>query len=228
VVVDGFGEVQRVVALVALRITKNDDSQRMLVQIGKWSDGVAQVTCLLPGTKCELKELRGDAMERLLQSKLAALAGHVVVSRIDREVEHRSSNQYKVRTKYLRTVYHAHLDDEAVLLPIVTSATGDGTVGMFPSLCTKRESMKSSSLPDTVPEWAHNSPIYFIPTSDSTGNFYAWLEESEFEQLGMSAVVHHVKDWLEALILPCDLKQTADSDLSADSAIDRQEASSPA
>merc|ERR1712232_1340082 len=48
-IVSDAGEIQRVVAVVAVRL--EDSGGRVFTQLGKWKDGQASASCTLPGTK---------------------------------------------------------------------------------------------------------------------------------------------------------------------------------
>merc|ERR1712176_1609737 len=84
VMVNGHGEVERVVSVVALHV--EDDSGRLLVQLGKWEANKLNPACQLPGAKQERDELTFDAVRRVLETKVAPLAGLVEVVKAEREV----------------------------------------------------------------------------------------------------------------------------------------------
>merc|ERR1712039_500846 len=63
--------------------------------------------CQLPGGKQERGELPSETMERMFQNRLKPLAGHVQGQRMEREVTWKESKEYRMRTKYLRTVCYS-------------------------------------------------------------------------------------------------------------------------
>jgi hypothetical protein len=116
VVVNGQGEIERVVSVVALRIQQGDycleDQPLQLVEIGRWNGTRIVPTCQLPGGKQERDELVGDAARRLMDSLLEPIVNRVKLVNMKRQVEWKESKEYGVRTKYLRTVCVATLEGD--------------------------------------------------------------------------------------------------------------------
>ena len=108
VLVNGSGGIERIAAIVALRIEREDGY--LFAQLGKREEDKMTPACKLPGGKQERGELLTDSVKRLLEGKFALLAGCVQVVRTLRQVESKESKEFGVRTKYMRTVFVSRLD----------------------------------------------------------------------------------------------------------------------
>jgi hypothetical protein len=117
------GELERVASVVALQL--EDERGDIFFQVGKHEhvlDAVAVPMCQLPGGKQDRGELPGDALQRILDTKLKPLKKCVRLAGIDRQVNTSESKDYKVRTKYLRTIYSAKFTDCLEALRIKSNA----------------------------------------------------------------------------------------------------------
>mmetsp|Transcript_63206 Transcript_63206/g.150732 ORF Transcript_63206/g.150732 Transcript_63206/m.150732 type:complete len:1126 (-) Transcript_63206:176-3553(-) len=100
------GDLQRVVAVVALRLMRTDGL--VLVQLGKWrpANGIS-VSAELPGSKRVLGELPHKALQRVIDGDLGPLAKGVVLEGSEQDSFTRDSPKFGMRTTYLRTVHEA-------------------------------------------------------------------------------------------------------------------------
>jgi hypothetical protein len=212
VMVNSKGEVERVVSVVALRIQRDDG--RFLVQLGKQDQDsdVVVPSCQMPGGKQERNELTGDTVRRILRQKLeplATAAGEVLKS--DRQVEWKQSKEYKVPTKYYRTVCTTrlrHTPDDLRKVPMAHQPTSvrrsvPGRAS-FTSVQSKisRTSIRSSELileMSTLELAILSQAVYAIP-ADRQVAFYSWLTPGEFEILSKGPNGEALLlTWLQAL-----------------------------
>merc|ERR1740121_121401 len=99
------GEVQRIVAVVALHLCRSDE--RFLVQLGQCEkDRGVRDALKLPGTKRRMGELPQTAFERILEEDLAPLKSHFTIDDIAHQVDSRHSQKYRMTTLYTRAVHH--------------------------------------------------------------------------------------------------------------------------
>ncbi|CAK0824245.1 unnamed protein product [Prorocentrum cordatum] len=104
IILDGDGELRRIVSLVAMRIY--NEQGLLLIQMGKLKSGTMAPACQLPGGKQRQRELVMDTLQRLLETKMAPIARKVEALSIEREVETLQSKKFHIRTKYFRNVVH--------------------------------------------------------------------------------------------------------------------------
>merc|ERR1712060_484397 len=65
--------------------------------------------CQLPGGKQEHGESTEDSVKRLLATKLSPLATSTEMVRVERKIEWKESQEYGIRTKYVRTICYTRL-----------------------------------------------------------------------------------------------------------------------
>jgi len=170
VTVNGRGDAERIVIVVALRLTRREDG-RVLALLAKQEGPSAAMApcCNLPGRKQEHGDLVGDTFQGILRH-IGLSEADVEVAKLLRETEWKVSREYGVRTKYLRTVCHAELR------------------GAFPLDAVAKE----TSL------WSKKSAKIDIITRHGSGrtHFYAWLTPAEIEELQTSAGEARLRDVL--------------------------------
>lgn len=177
VVINGKGDLERIVSVAAIRIESNG---YIFAQIGKVEDSGVVPACQLPGGKYGTGELTTDVLQRLFGGKLASIASNVKLVRTERLVEWRNSKEYGVRTKYFRTVCCMHLTS-----PIVAPS------------CTVESTLQTPPAPLITEVLSRE---VFVLSDDGKSAFFAWLTPSEFEQLSDSNAV--VEEWLSYLRAP--------------------------
>merc|ERR1712079_823332 len=94
VVLNHKGELERVTAVVALKIQRGHDE--LLVQLGKFNrkQNALERCCLLPGAIRMLGESVGDAVQRILATALFHLEGIVEQIHCTAEPETRMSERF--------------------------------------------------------------------------------------------------------------------------------------
>jgi len=119
------GELQRIVAVVTLRLHRAADSEEFLTVLGKWapSGGAIVATCELPGAKRGVGELPQKALQRVLDRHLYPFAGFAQLTDITHETFTRDSPKFGLCTQYLKTTHEGYLSPggQAVELPGIKS-----------------------------------------------------------------------------------------------------------
>jgi len=212
VVVDGQGNIRRVVAVVAIRVERSAD-KCLLAQVGRLNGaGKPTAACQLPGGKQEVGESPDAAMERIMKAKMAPLIGHIELDRVDRTVEVKPSKDYGVNTKYLRSVYVSNLPDEAEECFLgewtaISPSNSLACAGHAPTRSLLSATPKKINSEAVIDKWSGleadlGMRTVFLATEPgkSQKNLYAWLSEQEF-QLLQGAAEEVLDRWLEALDL---------------------------
>jgi len=166
--------VLRVVAVVALRVT--NASGQVLAQIGKWKQGTLEPGCTLPGTKIMAGQFPKDALDHFMRVKMSPLKGHVVAGVHEIKVEKKSSPKYGVKSKYIRTIFHAEVDPE------VTISHGEDAISVG-----KKHSRIFNIMSGT--QVSFENPLVeggfaVADAADSTDvTLYCWMDQDLFSQL---------------------------------------------
>jgi len=210
IILDGDGELRRIVSLVAMRIY--NEQGLLLIQMGKLKSGTMAPACQLPGGKQRQRELVMDTLQRLLETKMAPIARKVEALSIEREVETLQSKKFHIRTKYFRNVVHMAYgcSAHAPSIPAATRASRPSQrLSLIESLSpaarrrNHRQSYFSPAPRSLGPRSSHDDflkrckPIWIRDASDDDA-VYAWLKESEFQQLQRASSEEQLSDWLEA------------------------------
>jgi len=183
VMLNGQGALERVVSVVALRIEREDGC--ILCQLWKMlNQYLPQPCCQLPGGKQKAGETSGDAVMRILSTKLSPLHLVVEVGKSVCQPEWKDSKAYGVRTKYMRT---------ETTCSMRTSASVEGVIQ------TERNAMQNDErgMTEEHTEASCNvdgqDSLHTVESIDLVGRqvalmrdktascFYAWLTPSEFE-----------------------------------------------
>lgn len=101
------GDVERIVAIIALRLLRPDG--KVLAQVGVWDGSSAKPNCKLPGKKQKEGDSHVKTFTRLLHGMLAPFSNAVQCTGFEREVSWYESKRLEMTTKYLRTIIHAEL-----------------------------------------------------------------------------------------------------------------------
>jgi len=187
VMLNGDGELERVVSVVALNILNKD--RRVLVQIGKHTGLEVSIGCQLPGGKQERGEFASDAAQRIMDTKLRAYADFVNFIGISRQTELKQSQEYGINTKYLRNVCNARLQDDEVQLPagkqlaeLAPEPTCSGEESIMQSQQSRGTGWVDVQVGRRFSHTLHERELVHIGGRDR-GIFYAWLTMQEFEEL---------------------------------------------
>eukprot|EP00403_Amphidinium_massartii_P004175 CAMPEP_0178379514 /NCGR_PEP_ID=MMETSP0689_2-20121128/4981_1 /TAXON_ID=160604 /ORGANISM="Amphidinium massartii, Strain CS-259" /LENGTH=1176 /DNA_ID=CAMNT_0019999617 /DNA_START=19 /DNA_END=3552 /DNA_ORIENTATION=- len=106
------GELQRIVAVVTLRLHRSPDSDQFLTILGKWVPGTSGViaTCELPGAKRGMGELPQKALQQVLDRHLYPFARFAQLTDITHETFTRESPKFGLCTQYLKTTHVGSLE----------------------------------------------------------------------------------------------------------------------
>jgi len=184
VMLNNQGALERVVSVVALRIEREDGC--ILCQLWKSLklNTFPEPCCQLPGGKQKAGETHGDAVMRILSTKLAPLHLCTEVGKSVCEPEWKDSKEYGVRTKYMRT--------ETVC--IMRTLSTDDIQNQRPEVTEKNipETHSDEEEPDqALPD--KEGSLHAVESIDLLGRpiglmrdmaarvIYAWLTPSEFE-----------------------------------------------
>jgi len=178
---NAHGEVERVTTVLALRILRPDG--RVLVQLGSCEDMRIEVSVVLPGSKIKRGESPDNVRQRLLWTKLAPIAQDVAVRNVEMEVFSKVSTRYKLKTTYLRTVWNASFAGSMQSGKLSPNGASD-TV----SMPTRVRGHQSQAV-----NVAHD--VYAFQTMN-TVYFYAWLSDTEFEELKQPGAEDLIAKWL--------------------------------
>jgi len=104
------GSLQRVVAVVALRLQRDDG--RALVQLGKVDKkGGVKVACKLPGSKRAIGELFKTALQRIVDRDLHDFASAMKFDAVEHHTKDSPTPKFGMATTYIRTVHTAYLNE---------------------------------------------------------------------------------------------------------------------
>jgi len=174
---DGSGKLERIVALVAVRL-ENPDDNTLLVEVGKVKPGcAAKPFGKLPGTKRSRGELPHQALERILEGVLQPYAGAICNLRSEVSAEVSDSPSFGMRTRYLKTTFVANLHEgfEAPHLQKVRCSRQKSRRTSLSSFTTERNV-------DFMPQM----DIIMVPQADKI-SLLSWVTTSMFECMGTSA-----------------------------------------
>jgi len=113
VMMSSSGEVLRIVNLATLKVANGRG--QVLAQIGVFDadkeEAGIKTECQLPGLKQDRQEEAEEAAQRCIMEKLPALAHVIEVEGTTRLIEYKPSKEFGVRTKYVKTVCTATINE---------------------------------------------------------------------------------------------------------------------
>mmetsp|Transcript_30522 Transcript_30522/g.71258 ORF Transcript_30522/g.71258 Transcript_30522/m.71258 type:complete len:1088 (-) Transcript_30522:115-3378(-) len=185
VMLNGSGDVQRVVSVIAVKVV--DENEKVLVQLAKMEKGRLKFAGQLPGSKQQRGELATEAVQRVLETKLAPLTSCIEFAEMTRSSEEKESKQFGVRTKYLRTVC------KAVLVQPFSAPT---IIGHDPTederdMCTHNETLQSETGGPGVKKTQHppfniTGRQVFVIKDDHNQAFYMWMTSDELDRVALA------------------------------------------
>jgi len=183
VLVTNTGEVQRVTCVVAFRITRFDG--KVFVQVGK-HNGEQEIkpSMELPGSLHKKGESPDDVRRRILATKLGPMSEIVKLRGSDTDSISKVSNEFQMKTTYLRTVWHGTVDTSKVSEDLP---------------CRVQQSPSTIS-EDKLPP---GCDVYCFHDGDGY-NFFAWLSDDDFDDLKKPENHDLVASWLSTLQLVDD------------------------
>jgi len=171
------GELERVVAVVAVRLTKEDGC--VLVQLGKVDKKGIKVACKLPGSKRAIGELFKTALQRIVDRDLKEFEQAMNFEGVDHHTKQATSLKFGMQTTYIRTVHTAFLNDWlAPQLEVIPASL-----------------VPLDDFPVAVPD------VFVIKTPSGGGKeeilLYGWMLEDDMELVAEPPYVNVLKGWLE-------------------------------
>jgi len=166
---DSNGCVLRIVHVVILRLFRRDGL--LCVKVGDWRREDAKVhpvKAKLPGTKTQAGEMPRQAVERLVKKELEMFRPELHSDQTV-EIEQASSETYGVATKYIRTIFSAHVGEEVPLQ----------------AMCLPPEHPVDGSLQGL--EFFLNPHTHQLPPK--AASVYAWVPSADFEYLARAESV---------------------------------------
>mmetsp|Transcript_16270 Transcript_16270/g.37547 ORF Transcript_16270/g.37547 Transcript_16270/m.37547 type:complete len:1099 (-) Transcript_16270:264-3560(-) len=174
------GDLQRIVAVVALRLVR--DGRFVLVQVAKWKQFSEDLSvgAELPGSKRVLGELPHKALQRVIDGDLAPLAKGIVLEGSEQDSFTRDSPKFGMRTTYLRTVHDAMFAENILVeeLPTVAEIELEGATHTVFGIGGPKEIRLYTWLPQSLLNWCQ----------DGDG---AQLLKEEIEKLDVDEVCRH-------------------------------------
>uniref|UniRef100_A0A7S0ZN82 Cyclic nucleotide-binding domain-containing protein n=1 Tax=Noctiluca scintillans TaxID=2966 RepID=A0A7S0ZN82_NOCSC len=202
VVLNSFGEAERIVPVTALSITQNN---RILVQLAEKEHDKIKVDVKLPRIKQSRDWSPSEALHQVISNKLAPLAGKVQVdSQVQENDTVRNSKRLGIQTRYRQTVFHAHL----------TSGDSSSKLGT-PLRETRRLTRYSTISLRAPPGMVGDSPlkrplgaadIFAFPSSQGD-IFLSWLKKDEMDILQESEHEPYLMNLLSQLELDDDTQE---------------------
>lgn len=196
VILSHAGEMERVVALVVMHIDRGDG--RVFVQLAKWENSQVVPDMQLPAAKCRRNESSDEAFQRLLVTKLAMMAEGIEVMRVERESAKQHSARFGMCTHYMRKVFFARFSGALCETPCQEVAA---LMSSSSKRLSSSQQVDRSASASWVKDIFDNLPVHFIE-HDVGGVFYAWLRESDVQQLNMLKQNALVRRWLSTLLPP--------------------------
>jgi len=113
VILNNAGQLERLVPVAALEVDQSDG--RVLVHIGYQDGDRLQATCKLPQKTIVGEESATDTLWSLVSEMLPPVEHCLSVRCSDTQVVDGQWDRSGLSTKHVRTVFHAHLTDQAVI-----------------------------------------------------------------------------------------------------------------
>jgi len=183
------GELERIVAVSAIKIIREDDGRVLMELARKGKDDRVAVVCGLPAMKRSRGELPALSLERLFKEVLSPFVPALRLTGSEDDVDVKNSHTTHLLTKYLRTVHFALL-------------RADIPVASLSQAVAKEELVLLADYADYLEELRDN-PIYALQCGDKTRflcfvspDTYSWVTGMGEEAEAM------LRDWLESL--SCD------------------------
>mmetsp|Transcript_35344 Transcript_35344/g.82594 ORF Transcript_35344/g.82594 Transcript_35344/m.82594 type:complete len:1032 (+) Transcript_35344:96-3191(+) len=223
------GELQRTVALVAVKITRNFDD-RVFVEVGTWNrgDGEVNAGCALPAKKRVRSELPRKAFEQILAVNLQQMQDmlELVPGRATSEVEVKDSAKFGLKTRYLRSILEVCLADEYSFQDVPTmtdpyrtqaSVLTGGSRPRRSSLSSLDSMTRNSSLPMSktrLEEDLAQQDVYLLQSQPRKYRLYAWLLPRTVEFLRSDEGQAECTAWISRLLVPPELTMDRSEELS--------------
>lgn len=185
IVLNGDGEVQRVVSLVAFDITNEDTPGEIFVQLGKYEEGSLVADCTLPGARIKLGETPLAAANRIMETRLHEAHESITMERLQRETDSaKDSGVDWLRKLYLRTVAHAIMCGP-ILAPTVRVQRSEAHFPMKEAYVFHNPQGKI-----VLYGWVQRSQFQFFKTYEGENSLSSWLSSLEMDEGGRETLGH--------------------------------------
>jgi CRP-like cAMP-binding protein len=204
-------EMLRTVFVVALRIQRAPHDQRVLVKVGEVLRENSEVVpyCILPGIKRCGQRCSKEVVDQLLETELLELSGQVEVNYMvppEQVPIIQTSDQYHVRTRYLRTTFSAFLlgeeaDKGLAWTPIANLRTIGPRRSKESASFGPRRSKESASaeVRHRAAEILNRQEKVLVlrcrGENRAACKLYFWLAQQEFEELSQDYAKPVLKQW---------------------------------
>jgi len=165
---NGKGKIERIVAVVALRISRSEVDEEICVRLATFDGEEMEVNCELPGGKRHENELPTQAVKRIMAEKLSPICGGVQLQHAEHKIEYKLSEQYNVNTKYMITTFQAHMLESFSWPDLPKPVCGD--------VVTKTFSLVAPPQLPLVDE------CFYLPNGNKK-SLFAWVSPGMFDYL---------------------------------------------
>lgn len=222
IMIDSYGDVIRATTLALMRLV--GEGGLVFAQVGKWRRDQSpnfEGSCELPGSKQQEGERPDATMKRFLRDSVSGLGNGLDFSKTDRDIAWKSSAKYGgVRTKYIKTLFHATLRANFEL------------PGRREVLLSRREVIPSARVPWKMPSSRNITSsrhpsrktserlcpteiFIFCEPLKETARVFAWLYQEDFDILVDAPEypewVQVVTDLARQAVLDCDNLKASES-----------------
>jgi len=198
--------VERVVAIAALSLTRNDE---ILIELGKVKPGdVVDPVGMLPALKQKDQETPSQAAYRLVKD-MSSFAGKINIEEAERQVEWMVSPTFHMRSRYLKTIHHAvqaKHDDFTQPSPLevkhnlqaAARQKGSTTSGLgaIQSESSKQKVIPTDDQLETIERLVERSEVFFAMMNKKP-MLYGWLKSEDYELLAHSDSKFICGEWLK-------------------------------
>jgi len=185
---DRFGNPERTVLVVAIRISRPEDG-KIFVQLGKITEGLRKDEICLPGTKLKVGERPKHGVQRFIEDDISHFADGLDVESIQRLCEVKMSESYAgLRTKYVRTVFWAKTMPH---LPAFLADDGSWNASMDPvefttgiKSCSKSSPSPAARRSSVSSESPGYGPVQEVCITNKKGNrtIFGWMHPRDFDK----------------------------------------------
>jgi len=189
---DDAGDIQRIVAVVSVRLTREDDD-RVLFEVGTYDENKAKLkaNCTYPGKKRARGELPGQTFDNIKEEQLAPFRWGMELQAAEELVEVKTGS-FGLLTRYLKTEHKATLKSEFAEPPTARA----------------RQNKEETALSPPV-----DSDIYVVQCQDKV-RLFAWLTIEEYEWFSRESDGQKaLQDWVQSVDIAASLTGSSGLDV---------------
>ncbi|CAK0845883.1 unnamed protein product [Prorocentrum cordatum] len=210
-ITDVGSEMVRTVFVVALRIQRGPRDQRILVKVGEVlrENGDVVPYCVLPGIKRGEQRCSKEVVDLLLETELLELKDHVQVDYTvppEQVPIIQTSDQYHIRTRYLRTTFSASMAgeeaDKGLAWTTIANLRTFGPRRSKESASFGPRRSKESALSEVrhrAAEILNRQDRVLVLKCQGENRaackLYLWLAQQEFDELSQDSAKPVLKQW---------------------------------